>query len=242
MAVALLAAAYAAAQMLADVSSLKITEVAGFSMDAGTLVYPFTFTLRDLVHKVAGKQVARALIVAAAASNLFMAGLFWLVARLPAVAGVGPQTELFGAVLAPVWRIVFASILAEVVSELIDTEAYSRWERRFGERRQWGRVLASNAVAIPVDSALFVLVAFAGRALDWATWARPSSPTSWSRALVTLVSIPWIYLVRPGGGRRRRCGSAGGLGGHPAVEGDLLEGQFREGLACRRRFGPGRRW
>ncbi|HUU61979.1 MAG TPA: VUT family protein, partial [Acidimicrobiia bacterium] len=70
-AVALLAAAYVAVQMLSDISSLKITEVAGFSMDAGTLVYPFTFTLRDLVHKVAGKQVARALIVAAAAINLF---------------------------------------------------------------------------------------------------------------------------------------------------------------------------
>ena len=69
MLLALLASAYVAAQMLADVSSLKITEVAGFSMDAGTLVYPFTFTLRDLVHKVAGKQVARALIVAAAAVN-----------------------------------------------------------------------------------------------------------------------------------------------------------------------------
>jgi len=37
-AVALLAAAYVAAQMLSDISSLKITEVAGFSMDAGTLV------------------------------------------------------------------------------------------------------------------------------------------------------------------------------------------------------------
>ena len=67
--IALLASAYVAAQMLADISSLKITEVAGFSMDAGTLVYPFTFTLRDLVHKVAGKQVARALIIGAAADQ-----------------------------------------------------------------------------------------------------------------------------------------------------------------------------
>ena len=37
----------------------KITEVAGFSMDAGTLVYPFTFTLRDLVHKTVGAKAAR---------------------------------------------------------------------------------------------------------------------------------------------------------------------------------------
>jgi len=210
--VALLAAAYVAAQMLADVSSLKITEVAGFSMDAGTLVYPFTFTLRDLVHKAAGKQVARALIVAAAAINLFMAGFFWLVARLPAVAGVGPQTDSFGAVLAPVWRIVFASILAEVVSELVDTEAYARWERRFGERRQWGRVLASNGLAIPIDSALFVLVAFAG-VLPTGDVVETFVTNVVVKGVVTLVSIPWIYWVRPGGGRR-------GGAAQPLVSGD----------------------
>ena len=59
-------------------------------------------------------------------------------------------------VLAPVWGIVVASIIAEIASELIDTEAYSRWVARFGEDKQWGRVLFSNAIAIPVDSAVFV--------------------------------------------------------------------------------------
>ncbi|MCB2224862.1 MAG: queuosine precursor transporter [Actinobacteria bacterium] len=193
--IALLASAYVAAQMLADISSLKITEVAGLSMDAGTLVYPFTFTLRDLVHKVAGVRVARALIAAAAVINLCMAGLFWVVDRLPALEGVGPQTDSFGAVLAPVWRIVFASILAEVVSELIDTEAYSAWVRRFGERRQWGRVLASNAVAIPVDSLLFVLVAFAGVVTAGEVWEIFTTNVV-VKGAVTVVSIPWIYLVR----------------------------------------------
>lgn len=181
--------------MLADILSLKITEIAGFSMDAGTLVYPFTFTLRDMVHKFAGKQVARALIVAAAAINLFMAALFWLVAKLPTVAGVGAQTDMFGEVLAPVWRIVFASIIAEVVSEMIDTEAYSAWVRRFRQRHQWGRVLASNAIAIPVDTALFVLIAFTGVVAANEVWEIFTTNVV-VKGLVTLVSIPWIYAVK----------------------------------------------
>ena len=194
--VALLASAYVAAQLLADIGSLKITEVAGFSMDAGTLVYPFTFTLRDLVHKVAGKQVARALIVAAAVINLFMAGLFWVIDLLPVVADVGPQTDSFGAVLAPVWRIVFASIIAEVIAELIDTEAYAAWVRRFGGRHQWGRVLASNAVAIPIDSAVFVLIAFSG-VVAGGEVLEIFTTNIVVKGLVTLISIPWIYLVKP---------------------------------------------
>jgi uncharacterized integral membrane protein (TIGR00697 family) len=191
----LVASAYIAAQMLADIASLRIVSVAGFAVDAGTLVYPFTFTLRDLVHKIAGKSAARTLILAAAVINLVMAGLFWVVAELPADLATGPQST-FGEVLAPVWRIVLASILAEVVSELVDTEVYQRWVDRFQSRYQWGRVLASNSVAVPLDSALFVLIAFVGVLPSAVVWE-----VFWVnvvvKGLVTLISIPWIYLVRP---------------------------------------------
>ena len=36
------------------------------------------------------------------------------------------------------------------------------WVRRYAQRWQWGRVLASNAVSVPIDSALFVVLAFWG--------------------------------------------------------------------------------
>jgi hypothetical protein len=188
--------AYVAAQMLADVASLRIIEIGGFAVDAGTLIYPFTFTLRDLVHKIAGKSAARTVIFLAAAINVFMAIFFWVVARLPADPITGPQLE-FGEALSPVWGIVVASILAEVVAELIDTEVYQRWVSRFGERRQWGRVLASNAVAIPIDSAVFVglatLLGVFPAEVAWSIfWVNVVF-----KGVVTVVSIPWIYWVRP---------------------------------------------
>lgn len=194
--VALLASAYVAAQLLADISSLKLADIAGFSIDGGTLVYPFTFTLRDLIHKAAGKNVARALIIAAAVINLLMAGLFWLVDALPATVDGGPSTELFGAVLAPVWRIVFASIIAEVISELIDTEAYSRWVARYGSRNQWGRVLVSNGIAVPIDSIVFVVIAFVGT-VPFEVVREIILTNILVKSVVTVISIPWIYGVKP---------------------------------------------
>lgn len=188
-------ACYIAAQMLADIGSLRIIVVGGWAVDAGTLVYPFTFTLRDLIHKMAGKSIARTVIFAAAGINIAMAGLFWLIARLPADPVTGPQLE-FGEVLAPVWRIVFASILAEVIANLIDTEVYQAWVDRYATRYQWGRVLVSNAVAIPVDSAIFVLVAFGGVLAGATVWEIFWVNVAF-KMLVTLISIPWIYLVRP---------------------------------------------
>ena len=192
--VALVTAAYIAAQILSDIASLRIVFLFGFSVDAGTLIYPFTFTIRDLVHKTAGIRTARRVVVAAGVINLFMAFLFWLVAKLPPDKSVGPQLE-FGMVLAPVWRIVIASIIAEVASELVDGEIYQLWVNKVGHRRQWLRVLVSNSVSVPLDSALFCSLAFIGRmplfvviSIFWANVIL--------KGICTLLSLPAIYLVR----------------------------------------------
>ncbi len=187
-------AAYAAFQMMADIASLRIVTVAGFSVDAGTFVYPFTFTLRDLVHKTAGIRVARTLIVTVAVLNLIMALLFWLTSILPPDMSVGPQVE-FGMVLSPVWRIVFASILAEVVSELIDTEGYRLWVERVTRRYQWARVLVSNAVSVPVDSLIFAWLAFGGTMPNAVVWSIFASNVI-IKGATTLISLPGIYLVK----------------------------------------------
>ena len=190
----LVSVAYIAAQMLADIASLKIITLAGFSMDGGTFVYALTFTLRDLVHKVAGLKAARVLIIAAAVINLVMAGMFWFIAWLPADPQVGPQTE-FNLVLGPVWRIVFASIVAEVLSELIDTEIYQLWVNRITRRFQWLRVLTSNAISIPIDSLTFSWLAFGGAMPDTVVWSIVASNIL-LKGVITLFSLPGIYAVR----------------------------------------------
>ncbi|MFN2153127.1 MAG: queuosine precursor transporter [Anaerolineales bacterium] len=187
-------AAYAAFQMMSDIASLRIVLVAGFSIDAGTFVYPFTFTLRDLVHKTAGIKAARALIITCAVLNLIMAGLFWLSSILPADLNVGPQLE-FGIVLSPVWRIVFASIIAEVVSEFIDTEGYRLWVEKVTDRYQWARVLVSNAFSVPIDSLIFVWIAFGGVMPVAVVWSIFLSNVI-IKGLTTLISLPGIYLVK----------------------------------------------
>jgi uncharacterized integral membrane protein (TIGR00697 family) len=192
--VAVVSAAYIAAQMLSDIASLRIVVIAGFSVDAGTLIYPFTFTLRDLVHKTGGIKTARWLIASAAVINLLMAGLFWLVAKLPPDMNVGPQLE-FGAVLAPVWRIVIASIIAEVASELVDGEVYQLWVNKVGMKLQWMRVLTSNSVSVPLDSALFCGLAFVGR-MPFAVVVSIFVANIIAKGITTFISLPWIYLVR----------------------------------------------
>ncbi|MGD1996344.1 MAG: queuosine precursor transporter [Anaerolineae bacterium] len=189
----LIVAAYTAAQMLSDVLSLKIALVAGISVDVGTFTYPFTFTLRDLVHKLLGRTAARTVIIAAGVINIAMAGLFAFAAWLPPDPNWRFQQE-FASVLGPVWRIVVASIAAEVISELTDTEAYHLWVTRVTRRFQWARVLVSNAISIPLDSLIFCWGAFGG-ILPTATVWSIFSANLLIKGAVTLVSLPGIYLV-----------------------------------------------
>lgn len=185
--------AYIAAQMLADIASLKIGVVMGLAVDMGTFIYPITFTLRDLVHKTLGKAMARVLIITAAVINLFMAVYLMWAASVPSDPGWGLGAE-FSAILAPVWRIVVASIVAEVISELTDTEIYHWWITRITTRYQWLRVLVSNSISVPIDNLIFAVGAF-GWVLPW--------PVVWQIFIfnllvkygVTIVSLPLIYLV-----------------------------------------------
>jgi uncharacterized integral membrane protein (TIGR00697 family) len=186
--------AYIAAQMMSDIGSLKIATVAGFSIDGGTFIYPLTFTLRDLVHKLLGRKAARTLIVVAAGINLVMALFFAFLAKLPPDP-TWPLQQAFADVLSPVWRIVLASIVAEVLSELLDTELYQLWVSRVTRRYQWARVLVSNSVSMPVDSLVFVWIAFGGVLPVAVVWS-----IFWANVLVkgmmTLIGLPAIYLVK----------------------------------------------
>jgi hypothetical protein len=180
--------------MLSDIASLQIVRFAGLSMDAGTFIYPITFTLRDLAHKVIGLRGVRTLILAAAVVNLLMALFFWFVGTLPPDEMAG-SSNLWGQVLSPIWRITFASILAEVVAEMIDTEAYRLWVERVTKRYQWLRVLVSNGISVPIDSLIFTFLAFYGTmptasvlAIFWANVI--------VKMIVTVGSLPMIYMVR----------------------------------------------
>ena len=188
-------AAYIGAQMLADIASLKIGIVWGMAVDMGTFIYPITFTLRDVAHKTIGKKPTQMLIWIAAVVNLFAAGYLWWVAGVSGDPSWGLNAEwsaVFNAAL--LWRIVLASIVAEVISELIDTEVYHWFVTKVSHRHQWARVLTSNSVSVPVDNLIFAVGAFGG-VLPWAVVWQIFLFNLLLKYTVTLVSMPLIYVT-----------------------------------------------
>lgn len=193
--------AYIAAQMLADITSVKIGLVAGFAVDMGTFIYPITFTLRDMAHKLLGKRTTQSLILSAAIINIVMAIYLMWTATVPADASWG-MNDAYAAILGPLWRIVLASIVAEVISQLVDTEVYHWFVSKITRNHQWARVAVSNGASVPLDSLIFALLAFAPLpglqshflTVPWLVVGQIAFFNMVVKYAVTLVSLPLIYL------------------------------------------------
>jgi len=189
----LVGVAYVAAQMVADISNLRNLTLFGYGVSAFSIAYPLTFTLRDMAHKLAGPQVARTLIIAAAVIYLIVQAFFAIIAGLPPEM-TPEESAALGQLLTPEWRFLLAAVVASVLSQLVDTEVYTRWVNRFGGAHQWGRVLVSNLIGIPLDRILFLLIAFLG-AWSGDEFVAAFIGTSIVRLVFGFLSIPGIYLV-----------------------------------------------
>jgi queuosine precursor transporter len=183
---------YVSFQIIANILSSKITilPLTSLAIDGGTIIYPLTFTLRDFVHKTIGKKESRVIVILAASINLVMVGLFWIIGKMPADPSWNYQ-DAYDAILLPVWRITIGSIIAQVISELIDTEIFSVFYKRFGDV---GAVIASNTVALIFDSLIFSAIAFLG-VLPLQVVFQIIIANIAVKFVVSMISSPFIKLI-----------------------------------------------
>jgi queuosine precursor transporter len=183
---------YLAAQLIANILSTKIVAlpIINLAVDGGTIIYPLTFTLRDLVHKTWGKRNARQVIIISALLNGLMFVLFWLIGMMTPDPSWHLQ-KAYDQILLPVGRIVLASVIAQVISELIDTEIFSYLFKTIGDLTA---VFFSNLAGLLVDSVIFSLIAFLGN-LPLATVGQIMVANILIKLIISVLSTPAIKLV-----------------------------------------------
>jgi uncharacterized integral membrane protein (TIGR00697 family) len=186
----LLIGLYVACELISNVTAGKPVAIGGIVVPAAVFLYTLTFTLIDLINERLGKNGARQVVATAFAANLLLAGYVQFAIWLPA-APFYRDAGAFAGVLGSTPRIVFASLVAYLVSSLVDTEIFAWWRAHVGGPK-WVRVLTSNTVSTLVDSVLFIGLAFAG--------VLPVGPLIRGQYLVkmgvTVVSLPLIYATR----------------------------------------------
>lgn len=197
---------YIGAQCVADVAATRMIWVAGVALPGGTLMFALTFTLRDMLHKKMGRRATIATVVMGAAVNVLMAGYLLFIGQFATPPFYTLQTE-WGAVFAWLPSITFGSILAEMLSQWVDTEVYELWVRKVTRRFQWSRVVVSNAFGLTVDSIAFGVLSFSvlpyvfgGDSIPLRAAVSLGLGQMLYKGVVTIISIPLIYTVKDGDG------------------------------------------
>jgi uncharacterized PurR-regulated membrane protein YhhQ (DUF165 family) len=156
---AVLTGLYVGVVCSAQIGAQKIIElpITGDAAPGGTYLIGLALALVELAHRTAptrreGWVNAQVMIGCGFAASALLAAYIALVDASPAAF---PGQHL--GELADTWRIVGASLAAFLVSETTDN-ALGAWMR--GRFHDAWRVLATNAVSAPLDSVVFLLLAF----------------------------------------------------------------------------------
>ena len=183
--------AYAIIAIATDMFANKMLDVGGLTLAGGILMIPFSFTIRDLIHKLIGFENVKKVVWTTAVLNLAVALLLILLDVLPSA--IPGQNEAWHALMGSSWRVIIASFIAQLVSDLGNTYVYQWVWNKLGDRFVWLRTVISNIPATFLDSALFSLIAFLGVLPNEVIWASIMSSFA-VKYVLSLIATPLTYL------------------------------------------------
>jgi len=156
-----LAAMFIMVLIVSNIASVKIVSFGNVVFDAGTILFPLSYIIGDIITEVYGFRRMRSLLVKGVVMLLIVSLTFWVVGMLPAT----PDWKLQGSyndILGVVWRIVFASITAIFIGELMNGYILARMKIASRGKRLWQRIVGSSAVGAAIDTTVFSCLAFLG--------------------------------------------------------------------------------
>lgn len=151
--------------ILANWFDPRLVRIMGLTTDAGTLVFPLTFLLSDLITEVYGYKYARRAIWCGFLFNGFYLAYSQLVIHLPSPS-FATNNAMFDEVLAINSRIILASAFSYLCAEPLNSLVLSKLKISMHGRNMPIRFVASTVLAACVDSLIFTVIAFYGTMPD----------------------------------------------------------------------------
>jgi uncharacterized integral membrane protein (TIGR00697 family) len=167
-----LSAAFVTALVVGDIVGSKLFELPVFglsvTMSAGMLAFPLTFLLTDLLNEFYGKKAAHFVTWIGFAMALFSLAIVYAALAVPIspltrAPGWGGVTEAtFTSVFGGSQRILFASLAAYLVGQLVDIGVFHLLKRLSKNRLLWLRATGSTVVSQLIDTAVVQWLAWWG--------------------------------------------------------------------------------
>lgn len=147
--------------IVSNVTASKITNFWGLTLDAGTILFPLSYIIGDVLTEVYGFSRARRVIWIGFLCNILMAATFMIIGALPADVSWNNQSA-YDAILGLTPRIVAASMIAYLTGEFINSFILAKLKVRTKGKHLWARTIGSTLFGQLFDTVFFITIAFWG--------------------------------------------------------------------------------
>lgn len=176
-----------------------------FNLTCGVLLWPLEFIMTDIVNEYFGPKAVRrisytAIILIAYAFIMFYGSIhippadFWITTQTDN--GIPNMQSAFNGIFGQGMWIIFGSLVAFLVSQLVDVAVFQRIKRATGEKHIWLRATGSTLVSQLIDSYIVLVIAFKlGNNWSWSLVLAIGVVNYMYKFTVAIILTPVIYLV-----------------------------------------------
>jgi queuosine precursor transporter len=189
-----LVALFVTCLLVADIVAGKYFQIGAFEMSVGTVTFPIAFLLTDIVNEYYGRSGARLMTGVGMAMLVVAFALIFMSRELPVSPGTYVHQEAFDEVFGVSMRLFVASLVAYLISQLVDIHAFHLVKSVTESRHLWLRAIGSTVLSQVVDTFVVNYGALAG--------VRPGSEilgivgTSYLyKILVAVLLTPLVYVA-----------------------------------------------
>jgi len=153
---------YTAVILLANWFDIRMIRIGNIETDAGTLIFPLTFILSDLITEVYGYKFARRAIWVGFLFNFLFIAYSQLIIHLPSPDYALDTNTKFDSLLGFNARIIVASTISYLCAEPLNSLIMAKLKLKTKGSLMWLRFITSTVIASCFDSFLFGTLAFYG--------------------------------------------------------------------------------
>lgn len=174
-----------------------------FVLVTGSIIWPFTAQLSDMINEIYGKKSAYTVAAIAYLANAMFAIFTLMAFQIPPLEA-GPAEDFFRSFFGIAWRVMFASMCSYTVSNIADITVFSaikKWAARLEQNAgslllySSARSMISDFINLSLDSLVFYTIAFIGTMPFETLWGLVVTSTI-AKVIIGQIDLPFYWVFR----------------------------------------------
>ncbi|MES1221247.1 MAG: queuosine precursor transporter [Bacteroidota bacterium] len=174
-----------------------------FVLTCGVLLWPLEFVITDIVNEFYGPKAVRRISWTAVILISYAFLMYFLAINVPPAdvwvassnkQGVENIQTSFSAIFGQNMKIIVGSLIAFLVSQVVDVTVFHSIKRRTGNKHLWLRATGSTLVSQLVDSYIVLFIAFSSY-FTWQQILAVGMMNYMYKFTIAIILTPLIYFI-----------------------------------------------